>query len=271
MCNTDYKTGEKCGQWTILEKFKRDRKHWAFKCQCSCGAVRIVYHPRSGLERCQICKTRDHNRDIDLVGRVFGAWLVLSPVVVPGKRKKWLCRCNCGREASVLTTSLLRGNSTKCRKCVHHQMQMNGKMSFQKFFLARRGAESRGIYFDPSVTREYLERLFEEQNGKCAISGVDIKFADTIKSVKRGGDTASIDRIDPDGPYEIGNIHWVHKVVNIMKGRMTTDELVQWCRQIVCNRDGVVNPTPPSFEQDGWMFGTKPKLQCLRAAANSEC
>lgn len=44
---------------------------------------------------------------------------------------------------------------------------------------------------------------------------------------------ASVDRIDGDGGYEIGNVRLVCNVVNMMRYTMTDDELKWWCRQIL--------------------------------------
>lgn len=242
----DIKIGDTYGQWTILEILPRpskDKKRSAFACRCRCGATKVVYAPRSGLERCQICKATTNNRHIDLTGRTFGHWTVLGPDRKPGRRKRWLCRCVCGNESAILATSLLHGNSTKCRKCVHEQMRICGALSFQRYFLTKQGAERRGIRFD--ITRAQLQQLYDEQEGKCAISGVPIVFGNSIREVKAGADTASLDRKDSTKAYTMDNIQWVHRVVNIMKGSLSLDQLVRWCRQIIANQSGDHNNTPP--------------------------
>jgi len=120
------------------------------------------------------------------------------------------------------------------------------------------GAKKRNITFNPELTREFLNKLFAEQNKRCAISGMPIKFADTGKLSQKGEDTASLDRIDSNKPYEIGNVHWVHKVVNIMKGRLPLEEFVRWCKQITANQTGFENSDVPSdvYTQSNWLFGT---------------
>lgn len=54
----------------------------------------------------------------DLAGRVFGKLTVLHRVGVNKHRQSlWLCRCECGRETSVIRNNLLRGGAQSCR---HH-------------------------------------------------------------------------------------------------------------------------------------------------------
>ena len=224
--------------WIVLEKIKRDARHYCWKCKCvNCGSVKIVYSLKSSFERCQNCP---QNSDIpdDLSKMSFGKWTVSWPITIKG-RKKWACICECGNMSNISTHALVTDSSTMCRECSNKQKQLNGKMSYQRYFTIMNGAKIRDIEFDQSLTREYLEELYEKQSGLCALSGIPIQFAANSKTVKKGGDTASLDRIDSDKPYEIGNIMWVHKIVNIMKGRLSCEQFVKWCRQIVSYNDGV--------------------------------
>lgn len=242
------------GSWTILEKIRRGPKHYCWKCQCSCGAIKIVYSLKSSFERCQHCKQNTKTEIV--IGAEFNQWVVIGKTRV-NNRKRWQCRCRCGREGAVSSHALITKSSTRCRTCAHQEMQLNGKMSYQRYFNILKSARIRGIPFSDSLTREYLECLFDRQNSICAISGMPIKFANSSKTVKKGGDTASLDRIDSDKPYEIGNVHWVHKIINIMKGRLDADEFIKWCRQVVAHCDGQTNSNKPCETTTGWLFGTR--------------
>jgi len=52
----------------------------------------------------------------DLAGQRFGRWTVVAFAGNAGadRRSRWLCRCNCGAERVVYSSSLLRGRSTSC-------------------------------------------------------------------------------------------------------------------------------------------------------------
>lgn len=80
-----------------------------------------------------------------------------------------------------------------------------------------------------SVTIEYLADLFQQQNGLCACTGLSLVFKS--QSLK-GSTTASLDRLDNARGYEPGNIRWVHKVVNKMRGTLSVEEFIHWCRLV---------------------------------------
>lgn len=53
---------------------------------------------------------------IDLTGRTFGRWTVIKPEG-PGSRahkRRWLCRCSCGRERMMRPDNLVNGTSQSC-------------------------------------------------------------------------------------------------------------------------------------------------------------
>lgn len=104
------------------------------------------------------------------------------------------------------------------------------------------GALRRHIKWDGRLTIEYLRELFEIQGRRCPISGVELYFSNTVLESAHGNDTASLDRIDSSGEYEIGNVHWTHKIVNVMKQSLSTPELVEWCRKIVVYNDRSISP-----------------------------
>ena len=41
--------------------------------------------------------------------------------------------------------------------------------------------------------------------------------------------TASLDRIDNSKGYEVGNIQWVHKEINMMRGPLPIDRFIELC------------------------------------------
>jgi hypothetical protein len=49
-------------------------------------------------------------------------------------------------------------------------------------------------------------------------------------SKTRTKNTASLDRIDNKIGYEVGNVHWVHKEVNMAKGSMSHGDFLSLCR-----------------------------------------
>jgi len=90
---------------------------------------------------------------------------------------------------------------------------------------------ARNIEFN--LTIEQAWNLFLSQEGKCALSGLDLHlctYGDDFKN-----QTASLDRIDSNGGYTIDNVQWVHKDVNCMKFDLKEDYFIKMCRIIAEN------------------------------------
>lgn len=57
---------------------------------------------------------------IDLTGRKFGRLTALRRDGTINGRAAWLCKCDCGNEVAVLSTSLTSGNTRSCG-CIHSE------------------------------------------------------------------------------------------------------------------------------------------------------
>ena len=85
--------------------------------------------------------------------------------------------------------------------------------------------------FKCNITDEYLYKLFIEQHEICKLSG--LKLSINLKDF-----TASIDRIDSNMGYIIGNVQWLHKDVNYLKYDLDIEELYYICEKIK-NKHGI--------------------------------
>lgn len=74
--------------------------------------------------------------------------------------------------------------------------------------------------------------ILERQQGRCALSGVELTFVKRTDGVKQHTNL-SIDRRDSSRGYELDNIQLVCAIVNIMKSSLTVDQLRWWCGQII--------------------------------------
>jgi hypothetical protein len=89
-----------------------------------------------------------------------------------------------------------------------------------------------GIEYDLS-SDEVIE-LWEAQNGRCALSGVlmthqrDGSYSDKTRKEFN----ASIDRINPSGPYTRENVQLVATRINTMKHTLSQDMFLWWIRNI---------------------------------------
>jgi hypothetical protein len=78
------------------------------------------------------------------------------------------------------------------------------------------------------VSIEQAWHLFQKQKGKCALSGLPLKFGATMKQET----TASLDRIDSTKHYTLDNIQWVHKTINLMKKSMNEKDFIGFCKAV---------------------------------------
>ena len=102
------------------------------------------------------------------------------------------------------------------------------EMSGSYWDSVKRGARDRNLSF--TITKEYVWNLFLKQERKCAFSGRLLKFKYDKYNWK--DQTASLDRIDSNKGYEVGNVQWVHKHVNIMKNKLSDEEFIALCHEI---------------------------------------
>ena len=85
--------------------------------------------------------------------------------------------------------------------------------------------------FAEDVTPEYLYDLLELQDFKCALTGDNLLPEDGSLDHVRKDLPLSLDRIDSSKGYIRGNLQWVTKRVNWMKGDMSTEELFEMCNK----------------------------------------
>lgn len=183
----------------------------------------------------------------NIVGVVFGKLTVVRFVEKDTNGKLlWECRCDCGN------TTIVRGNDLRQKKiqscgCIRRETcKQNIKHAHLKFpntygFTGigdipgqhigqiRTGAYRRKIEYN--ISKEYLWKLFQDQNGKCALTGIDIWFK-SRKSGKERKPTASLDRIDSNRGYVEGNVQWVHKDINNMKQHFGLEEFLTYCKMV---------------------------------------
>ena len=80
-----------------------------------------------------------------------------------------------------------------------------------------------------NATREELRQLIERQGYKCSLTGVELDPR-----------TAELDHVVPvsdGGDHSITNLQVLHKAVNRMKGAMSNDEFVRWCKMVARSDD----------------------------------
>lgn len=146
------------------------------------------------------------------------------------------CVCKCGKNIIVYKKYLLSGETKSCG-CLKNEICRNrywkGKGEISGAFLSsiKRCAKLRNIEFN--IDTNFLSELYERQNKKCAISGIDlIIYTKNSMEKYKNKTTASIDRIDSLKGYTKDNVWFVHKHINIMKLDYTIKELLFLIKKI---------------------------------------
>ena len=121
---------------------------------------------------------------VDVVGQRFGRYLVIAKSEKRSKAMKQmvLCKCDCGKEFVISTTAIKQRKHLCCNDCLHKKRISSNLIRKTMWNRYIRGAKARNLEF--SISIEYAEQLFYNQNGKCALSGVDISFEPYYKKNK---------------------------------------------------------------------------------------
>lgn len=120
-------TGQQFGRWTVIERdYDIKKKNIYWKCKCECGTLRSVagtslrggISVSCGCEKDEKTSIRTKKQVEDLTNQTFGKWTVLrfddSEDRSSKRGARWVCRCECGTERSVLGYALKFGRSTSC-------------------------------------------------------------------------------------------------------------------------------------------------------------
>lgn len=155
-------------------------------------------------------------------------------------------RCDCGHIGVRRKDHVESGRTKCCKSCSarntlkshpnphfsEHEHGGVGDLSLTFWRAIRDGAERRGLEFSLTIAQAW--ELFLSQNGRCALSGAEITLSSKTKNGNPDYDlfTASLDRVDSRRGYYIGNVQWVHKDINRMKGDLPQAEFLQWCKKV---------------------------------------
>ena len=163
-------------------------------------------------------------KHIPEVGKHFGNWEVVDSTIyrrTTNRESYWKVKCKCGSIETRAASHLVNGKTSSCRSCA---ATVN---SFEQSYFNKIIERALKSNFEFNLTLEYLLSIF---NSKCALSDLDIEFKKDWKGISE--QTASLDRIDNTKGYILGNVQWVHKQVNFMKGTMKQEDFISFCKLI---------------------------------------
>lgn len=172
----------------------------------------------------------------NFVGQKYNSWTLVDRFKKDGKTH-WKIKCKCGNVyIRKYIANITSGKSNQCVECRYKSMTSNyniEKISNRQFYKIKRAAIKRNINFE--LNQKDLSDLFIEQNKKCALSGLEIFFPVNKEEMDSYSFTASLDRIDSNKHYFLGNVQWIHKDVNLMKNVLQQDYFIKLCEHITKN------------------------------------
>jgi len=128
----------------------------------------------------------------------------------------------------------------RCKSCKHdayerRRASTRGQKDLRRILVERIAAAKDRVKksgFEMKITLEDLQDLWDLQDGKCAISGIQMTY---IFNNGRTPTNVSLDRINPLEGYTKENIQLVCMATNQMKSDLSMDELLYFCEQISKN------------------------------------
>ncbi len=198
-------TGERFGLLKVVSQVlphkPRNGRKW--NCDCDCGGKTVATTGAliSGDNKsCGCLKLRKYRTD--LTGLRFTRWTVGA---FDQKQGRWDCRCDCGKRHLVRTTQLTRGRSRSCG-CLNKRPD-SMKNKHRSLYIACQGAIARCNRKTHAGFKHY------------GAIGISVAWKSPTRMTawiienlgprpQINGDRYTLDRIDPYGNYEPGNLRW---------------------------------------------------------------
>lgn len=161
----------------------------------------------------------------DMLGQKFGSLTVVRQVESRRKLAYWLCECICGNSIEYCGADLRAGKNTTCgcKTGIRNKRNWQGYGEIPKRYWSSlvNNADQRGILFE--LAPADVDTIWKAQAGRCKLSGLPISFEEN---------SASLDRVDNSQGYVKGNVQWLHKHINKMKGTFNTEVFVELCKNV---------------------------------------
>lgn len=150
------------------------------------------------------------------------------------KKHFYKIKCFCGNNFEAQKSNVVNGHTKSCGCLRKRTFEKNpnwsgcGEINGKHWATIIAGAKKRKLDFN--ITIEYAWNLFLKQDKKCKLSGIEMIMKNKIREYNKR--TASLDRIDNTKGYVEGNVQWIHKDINRMKGVLTVERFIELCKDV---------------------------------------
>lgn len=208
---------------------------------CECGKIegkslKSLRRKHKLSDNCNICNKlyiENNNKSFN-VGDVISNITIIS--YLGGDSEEYFVECKCGHKYKIMLRQILeklianRRTEPYCYKCRYLRVKPmvdkiieTKNISNKLFKHYQNSARLRNLDFN--LTIEYMQEIFDLQNGECYYCGKKLNLGD--KSCD-----GSLDRIDSNLGYVIGNVQWVGKDINYMKSKHSHSRFIEICKLI---------------------------------------
>lgn len=174
--------------------------------------------------------SRYGHRYLELTGKRFGIVTVLKYAYSKHDQTYWLCRCDCGKEKTIISPNLRKYPNISCG-CIKEKTKIKYNEDNAALRCLYSNYKSRARRFDRvfNISIEDFKRLIGQ---KCRYCGDEPHMVCYSRSKKTEYVYNSLDRIDSLKGYEINNVVPCCGICNSMKMDMTTESFLEHIRKI---------------------------------------
>src|SRR5262245_32616498 len=182
---------------------------------------------------------------LDEMGHRYGRLTVIASAGVINHHMRWVCQCICGRSCVVRGISLREGNTTSCGCTRRETLRRHGE--------AGRMGRSREYDAWASMKRRCLTPTHPDwpNYGGRGITVCDRwrVYEQFLADVGRCPPGHSLDRIDNDAGYELGNVRWATPTQQTLNRRVCRRWTVEGKRISIAQMAHILTMDPTAL---GW-------------------
>lgn len=222
-------TGKQFNRWSVLNFDGYRKRHYYWKCQCSCGTIKIIEQNqlKNGNSKSCGCLRKETLHKLffkDLTGQKFGKLSVINFHKYNNEQNYWNCLCDCGNFRINTTNSLIKNRVKSCG-CL--KSKPPGSSAFNTLFIAYRNRAKKNKR-DFDFTQEEF-KIITQQNCYYCGSQPSSEYKSKNGSYFYNG----IDRINNTIGYTKENSVPCCKICNLMKLDYTLDEFYKHILKII--------------------------------------
>lgn len=152
----------------------------------------------------------------DITGMRSGMLVAEKIVGKRGKSNLWQCRCDCGSTTNAVVSSIIRGEKTSCGCKKKHKRKQRPDLSKRNIDSAKHGMVGSREYNSWRSMKYRCENPDSKDYPLYGGRGISVfkewsqSFEAFYEYMGPRPHGKSLDRIDPNGNYEPGNVRWAN-------------------------------------------------------------